>query len=1093
MGWYKKSSWDYVQAVLHNLSNSVNLLQNCKSPGCKTVRNELIGSYNELNSLLGGDMNDPVAVQAYQTSIRRANAALSTVEKTIPEVQQDMSVYRDLQNTRKQRSWYDWERASGTVSNIRYVESDDPSQPGLIYLDGLNFGYSLVDETLSETAQFIKSQMGDWLQHGFERERYPGASTSRLVYHTAIRGTREAWDMFASLSHLMFRDHEKIEKFRFKKDVGLTGGNLPSENAFDPDFQPKEGYGSKPKQGERRRVFVYALNPEIYPSDIADYESQISYVPYQQKTPLTQMPGIRLAFEDEDKNFPFIQDKVLKFLKKDIAPFDPSQVRVDQSAHIIDIYESGPAAGTKKDEEGRFIDPAKKWYSLGQWLQNQGYMVIDASGADQGVKPLYGLIESLTGKKPGKIKERLREERSKELLSPKAVYGRLRRNLDGAKPGNETVEVGSAHGELPPMNQDQFIEWVGQQYPNAFNPEFVTPQQAQSQKEGMFFAASREVSIIADEPGSGKTSQAIVAMDMLRNEGQKILVITPNELVQENWIPDYNDPRTQVRGPNFFTGHDQPGQVQQVKNAEQLARAINDPNCVWVVIPDKTWRTEERGPISEMVSQYSMDSAFSGLIIDEIQTLKNLDGKSFKALQDAIGFSGKRRPEDIAQGWGESYGIPHRVGMTGTPADNDPSDIYSQIILLRHPLLYRDKGWRNRSDKTREWNIDVTLNGFLENFLGGQEAAEYITHSAKEKKRMSKREQEILTSSNQFNAAMSVLRWASTLSDDNKMMILDTFSTTFLRRNKSDIREDVVPKNQNTHTVPNDGTIPDPGSELNWHVRLVREMAFKKIPYTVDRAVAILTDPKLPPDQKVFIVTGYPDVAHEISEQINAQLGDGTSSYVSGNKGSKDQMSPAQFAKRREIMPGIFKQPNGMLPGAQQPLRAVIYTMGTGAVGLNFQVANKAIFNDIAWNPSLNLQAEFRVHRINSPRPVDIDYMVIENSYDQEMYNRVMRKQLVNCNATEVMRSANKPLSPEQRLALANDFLRFMVDNVLFDIELTPEQQSQIEGEKEKVLGAPSGLIDPYECMSVQSQQPAQVGMPREVAANWYDRLSLSA
>jgi vacuolar-type H+-ATPase subunit H len=102
------------------------------------------------------------------------------------------------------------------------------------------------------------------------------------------------------------------------------------------------------------------------------------------------------------------------------------------------------------------------------------------------------------------------------------------------------------------------------------------------QLDGIKYFTSRKVTILADEPGSGKTAQAIVAADLVRDNNQKILVFTPNSLLSENWLGK------KAKGPMFFCGHSKE-QLVNVETKEELDEAINSPNIIWIIVKESTF------------------------------------------------------------------------------------------------------------------------------------------------------------------------------------------------------------------------------------------------------------------------------------------------------------------------------------------------------------------------------------------------------------------------------------------------------------------------------------------------------------------------
>jgi hypothetical protein len=144
--------------------------------------------------------------------------------------------------------------------------------------------------------------------------------------------------------------------------------------------------------------------------------------------------------------------------------------------------------------------------------------------------------------------------------------------------------------------------------------------------------------------------------------------------------------------------------------------------------------------------------------------------------------------------------------------------------------------------------------------------------------------------------------------------------------------------------------------------------------------------------------------------------------------------------------------------------------MKLGAVGLNFAMATREIINDMDWNPSTNLQSEYRIHRIDSEKPVFIDYMYFKGTYDEEMYRRVMKKQSVNDGMSTIIQKANTTNDPAERQSLADKFLMHLIDTLILGLKLMPKDVAEIERLKNLAF-------------------PAQVAAK---AANWYNRNKVS-
>ena len=57
-----------------------------------------------------------------------------------------------------------------------------------------------------------------------------------------------------------------------------------------------------------------------------------------------------------------------------------------------------------------------------------------------------------------------------------------------------------------------------------------------------------------------------------------------------------------------------------------------------------------------------------------------------------------------------------------------------------------------------------------------------------------------------------------------------------------------------------------------------------------------------------------------------------------------------------------------------------------GGMGINLTAADTCIIHDLDFNPTVDLQAEDRCHRIGQKRPVNVYKLVVEGSVDDQIY-----------------------------------------------------------------------------------------------------------
>lgn len=817
-------------------------------------------------------------------------------------------------------------------------------------------------------AEYVEQYMGNWMFY-----QVNGAETS--IY---IRGTQEAWNKFLHGSGWIFQNNGNLPK-KFNPP-------LPSESQFDPNFVARE----QERKGTKPLEFS-----EIVGSSGLDHKNDLK--------------GIRLVFSKDDpsylKDFPVIRDYILANPQ---VRFDPSLVRMYWNQGTIEIYDIRP-------------ETAESAYRVSKKLQDIGYSNI--SGLNE-------LLKNMTGMTYGDAYATFSEELRSQPRSAKITQGAIQKNLlNGSKLSSRFAQIAAGLGiaEGQPISDEQFEgvvreaykgnyaqgpdgkpvgPWGPQNWVGPFGPS-TTPEQQRAQVRGMQFVGSRKASILADEPGSGKTMQAILGADLVREDGQKTLVISPNGLLAENWTgPD-------AKGPMYFCGHDR-SSIAEVESAQDVYRVAQDPNIKWVILKESTVRLNrpEVTKLMQSIKDVSENRAFSAVLIDEIQKFKDLDSNSVSNLQRAIC----------------SYDIPHRIGLTGTPSDNRPDDIFMELQLLKHPVLYKDSGIRN------EVSAQLPV-GFAEQYLGGADLSQGVTQTPAER-RLPPDEQFNIMQEKWMVKANNALTWIYNLDDEKKQNILDLFSSTFLRREKEEIKpnlREVAPLDEGYIESPIDPEIASANQQgKGWHMDLMMRTALKKAPATAAEAVSLLQDD---PGTKIFIGSQFIEPAKIIADTINSQMGGNVAQAVTGAIKEKD----------RGDIAASFRQP-------QSPLRVVIYTAALGAVGLNFNNARYCIMNDLNWNPSVNEQMTQRIDRIDTDHPISILYTRMKGSYDEEMYGRIQKKRSINHGMNELMREAKHTTDPRKKAELANVFVKDAIENILIDAGLSPDRWRWFEENLEKAF-----------------------------------------
>ena len=220
------------------------------------------------------------------------------------------------------------------------------------------------------------------------------------------------------------------------------------------------------------------------------------------------------------------------------------------------------------------------------------------------------------------------------------------------------------------------------------------------QKAGVAFLATARRALLADEPGLGKTAQAIRALKKLQENGEEVfpaLIVCPNTL-KKNWAREFAkwwpDVKTQV-----------------IKGtAAKRKKQFEEPDVDVYIINWESLRTHSRlspygsialtrciacGGHDEKVTQGRCEVHlgelnqidFKAVVADEIHRSKDPKSKQSRALWSATGDA------DI------------RFALTGTPIANDVVDLWA----ILHWLSPED--WPSKT-KWIERMIDTMMNAF---------------------------------------------------------------------------------------------------------------------------------------------------------------------------------------------------------------------------------------------------------------------------------------------------------------------------------------------------------------------------------------------
>jgi len=219
------------------------------------------------------------------------------------------------------------------------------------------------------------------------------------------------------------------------------------------------------------------------------------------------------------------------------------------------------------------------------------------------------------------------------------------------------------------------------------------------QRAGVEFLATAKRALLADEPGLGKTAQAIRALKMLHERGEEvfpILIVCPNTL-KKNWAREFTKWWPEV-----------PTQVIK-GSAVQRKRQFEDPAQVFI-INWESLRTHSRlAPYGSVALTRCRACGGQDEKISEtrcevhLRELNNIDFKS--VIADEIHRSKDPKSKQSRALWAASGDAKVRFALTGTPIANNVVDLWSILHWIS------PKDWPSKT-KWIDRMVDTMLNAF---------------------------------------------------------------------------------------------------------------------------------------------------------------------------------------------------------------------------------------------------------------------------------------------------------------------------------------------------------------------------------------------
>ena len=482
----------------------------------------------------------------------------------------------------------------------------------------------------------------------------------------------------------------------------------------------------------------------------------------------------------------------------------------------------------------------------------------------------------------------------------------------------------------------RLTEWAGQEVSTRINPanqlreleviedgfnEDLFPHQ----RAGVKFLAVARRALLADEPGLGKTAQAIRALKELQDRGEDVfpaLIVCPNTL-KKNWKREFE---------RWWPGVD----VEVIKGSATQRRKIFEESADVYVINWESLRSHSR--LSGYGSIALAKCPECGGHDDRVSEnrcevhLRELNTIDFKAvIADEIHRSKEPKSKQTRALWAATGDADIRFALTGTPIANNVLDMWSILHWLS------PDEWPS---KTR-W-IDRMINTMM-NAFGGMMVLGVKPHM----------EQEFYAAINPRMRRMlkqKVLPWLPEMMFERK----DVEMSTKQKKAYDQMRDLMIAELEDGESV----TAPSP---LTQTIRLL-QFASSFAELTVDESTG---------ESKVTLIGPSCKVDAVMDDIKNGDFGDDSVAVCAVSRQLIDLLS-AEMTKE--------KIPHGLITGAQSEderqqavddfqagkIKWILFTAQAGGVGITLTAARRLIMLQRPWSLVDHKQALDRVHRIGS-------------------------------------------------------------------------------------------------------------------------------
>ena len=445
------------------------------------------------------------------------------------------------------------------------------------------------------------------------------------------------------------------------------------------------------------------------------------------------------------------------------------------------------------------------------------------------------------------------------------------------------------------------------------------------QRAGVAFLATARRALLADEPGLGKTAQAIRALKKLQENGEDpfpALIVCPNTL-KKNWKREFARWWPDVK-------------VEVIKGSANQRRKVFEEQADVYVINWESLRSHSRlapygsvalarctacGGHDEKVSENRCEVherelntiSFNSVVADEIHRSKEPKSKQSRAL------------------WAATADAPIRFALTGTPIANNVLDLWSILHWLAPEEWPSKTRWIDRM-------IDTMLNAF-----GGMMVLGVKPHMQSEfDATLNPRMRRMLKS--------VVLPWLPEMMFERRDIEMSTKQAKAYKQ----MRDLMIAELEGGDVV----TAPSPLTQTIRLLQFASSYAEMDVDETTGESKARLTEPSCKVDALMDDIKNGDFGNDSVAVcAVSRQLIELLSAALTKEKIQHGLITGAQTEDERQQAVDDFQSGK---------IKWILFTAQAGGVGITLTAARRLIMLQRPWSLVDHKQALDRVHRIGS-------------------------------------------------------------------------------------------------------------------------------